>query len=223
MTRASLLSPRTLLLAALSLALLLVMAACEDGNPGGFGTPSSGAEREATQEAGFSGSQSQTLSGGATPGPTGEGESPATDPTPTSATGPTLTLTAAELDRAALVALYEATNGDSWTDNDGWLSDSPLYEWRGVSVHATGRVAALALNGNNLVGTVPPEFGALTAMVQLDLGGNRLDGCLPANLRGQLNIPGSDLAGLPFCAGDRAALVALYEATNGDSWTDNTN
>ena len=91
-----------------------------------------------------------------------------------------------------------------------------------MTVDADGRITALAtLNGNNLVGTVPPELGSLTALAQIDLGGNRLDGCLPPNLRGQLNIPGSDLAGLPFCAGDRAALVAFYEATGGDGWTNN--
>lgn len=29
-------------------------------------------------------------------------------------------------DRAALVALYNATDGANWDDNDDWLSDEPL-------------------------------------------------------------------------------------------------
>ena len=30
-------------------------------------------------------------------------------------------------DRAALTALYEATDGPNWTENDNWLTDAPLY------------------------------------------------------------------------------------------------
>ncbi len=214
----------TLLSVVLALALMMALAACETATPDG--TPGSLLEREATQEAGPSATDPtptpSLLERAAEREATPEAGPSATDPTPTSAADPTITVDeAAELDRAALVALYEATGGDGWTDNANWLSDSPIGQWSGVTVHATGRVAALALTGNNLVGTVPPELGSLTALAQIDLGGNRLDGCLPANLRGQLNIPGSDLAGLPFCAGDRDALVALYEATGGDSWTDN--
>ena len=209
----------------LALFLTMALAACTDeATP--EGTPGSllerATEREATQEAGPSATEtptgSQSLFGRATPGPTEEGESPAAGPTPT----PTPTAEeAAQLDRAALVALYQATGGPSWTDNAGWLSDSPIGQWHGVTAFADGRVTALALDDNNLTGTVPPELRALTALAQLDLGGNRLDGCLPANLQPQLDVADSDLAGLPFCVTDRAALVALYEATNGDSWTDN--
>ena len=35
-----------------------------------------------------------------------------------------------ESDRAALVALYNATGGANWTDNTNWLSDEPLSEWQ---------------------------------------------------------------------------------------------
>ena len=35
-------------------------------------------------------------------------------------------------DRAALVALYEATDGPNWVSNEGWLTDAPLGEWYGV-------------------------------------------------------------------------------------------
>ena len=210
----------TLLSVVLVLLLATALAACTDdeGDPGG--TPGSllerAAEREATQEAGSSGSQS--LFGLATPGPTDEGESSATDPTPT----PTPTAEeAAERDRAALVALYRATGGDGWTDNDGWRSDEPIGQWHGVTVDADGRVIALTLDDNNLAGTVPRELRELTALARLDLGGNVLDGCLPADLQDHLDVADSDLAGLSFCVNDRAALVALYRATGGDGWTDN--
>ncbi len=33
--------------------------------------------------------------------------------------------------RAALVALYEATDGPNWVNNENWLTDAPLGEWFG--------------------------------------------------------------------------------------------
>ena len=41
----------------------------------------------------------------------------------------TATSQTASEDRAALVALYDATNGDSWSDNTNWGSSRPLNEW----------------------------------------------------------------------------------------------
>ena len=41
-------------------------------------------------------------------------------------------------DRAALVALYHATDGPNWTDNTGWLSDVPLEAWVGVQDERAG-------------------------------------------------------------------------------------
>ena len=39
-------------------------------------------------------------------------------------------------DHAALVALYNATDGPNWANNDNWLSDRPLGEWHGVATDA---------------------------------------------------------------------------------------
>ena len=36
------------------------------------------------------------------------------------------------VDRAALVALFEATNGPMWNSAENWLTDAPLREWYGV-------------------------------------------------------------------------------------------
>ena len=43
-------------------------------------------------------------------------------------------------DRAALVALYNATDGPNWVSNENWLTDAPLGEWYGVDTDASGRV-----------------------------------------------------------------------------------
>ena len=54
-------------------------------------------------------------------------------------------------ERVALVALYRATDGDSWWWKQGWCTGTPLSEWHGVIVR-DGRVVGLNLRQNNLRG-----------------------------------------------------------------------
>ena len=88
--------------------------------------------------------------------------------------------------RLALIALYNATNGDQWTRNDGWLSNNPLKHWRGVTVDDFGRVIRLGLGSNDMQGKIPPELRHLTALQTLHLSDNSLSGEIPPEL-GQLS------------------------------------
>ena len=45
------------------------------------------------------------------------------------------TLPGSPTDRDILILLYCATDGGSWTDNAGWLTDAPLKDWKGVIVN----------------------------------------------------------------------------------------
>ena len=61
----------------------------------------------------------------------------------------------------------------------------------------------------------------------LYLSGNELSGCIPKDLK---DIPYNDLAALelPFCddsqeSSDKAALVTLYNSTDGPNWATSTN
>lgn len=87
-------------------------------------------------------------------------------------------------DRAALIALYEATNGAGWKNNGNWLSDARLTFWYGVDTDADGRVTELGLRDNDLDGRIPPQIGHLARLTELDLGENALTGPIPPEIGG---------------------------------------
>ncbi|WP_430934272.1 hypothetical protein, partial [Saccharicrinis sp. 156] len=84
-------------------------------------------------------------------------------------------------DSLALVALYDATGGDNWTDNTNWKT-GPVSSWHGISTK-NNRVTGIDLLENNLVGTVPAEIGNLTELTYLGLTNNsQLSGSIPPEL-----------------------------------------
>ena len=91
-------------------------------------------------------------------------------------------LDGADEDRLALTRLYAVTDGPGWINDDNWLTDLPLGDWRGVTVDAEGRVTELDLEGNNLIGVIPPELGRLTRLRELTLIRNTLAGTIPPEL-----------------------------------------
>ncbi len=80
----------------------------------------------------------------------------------------------------ALVALYTATAGDSWTNQQHWLAKTPSApcDWFGVGC-AAGHVTALSLAANQLSGTLPITLGYLSELTTLRLENNLLRGRLP--------------------------------------------
>ena len=86
-----------------------------------------------------------------------------------------------EQTREALVALYDATDGDNWTDNTNWLTDKDISTWYGVEV-CDCRITGLDLSENNLKGRISPELGKLTDLSYLLLNGNELEGPVPVEL-----------------------------------------
>ena len=93
-------------------------------------------------------------------------------------------------DKAVLEALYDATNGASWTDNQDWKSSKPIGEWAGVTTDVNGRVIYLSYLdsggraiSNNLNGTLPADLGKLSRLRQLVLAKNsQLTGGIPKEL-----------------------------------------
>ncbi len=96
-------------------------------------------------------------------------------------------------ERAALVALYRATDGPNWAERGKWLSDAVIGDWHGVTTDAGGRVTGLELGSNWLRGSLPAELAGLSELRQLDFGGNRLAGPIPAWLGGLSKLEHLDL------------------------------
>ena len=95
---------------------------------------------------------------------------------------------AAAADRDVLVALYHATDGDNWSNNDNWLSDAPIGTWYGVTMNEGGRVVELDLWSNNLSRAIPPELGRLSNLERLSLSKNKLSGSIPSELGNLVNL-----------------------------------
>ncbi len=60
----------------------------------------------------------------------------------------------------ALQAIYNATNGAHWKQNDGWLSEKLPCEWYGITC-VEGAIVEINLSNNDLDGSIPPEVGNL--------------------------------------------------------------
>ena len=102
----------------------------------------------------------------ATPYPT----APPSEATATPATRPTVTPTPApspisKTERAALMALYDATDGQNW--NHQWNINAPVGEWYGVTTDSNGSVIELDLWSTGLSWEIPPELGNLDNLESL--------------------------------------------------------
>ncbi len=123
-------------------------------------------------------------------------------------------------DRAALTALYDATGGAEWTDNENWLTEAPTSQWYGVATDGSDRVTGLRLGGNQLNGKIAPELGRLSNLEELVLNGNRLTGAIPPELGRlsylkELSLDGNQLSGeIPFELGFLFKLQSLKLTEN---------
>ncbi len=94
-------------------------------------------------------------------------------------------------ERAALIAFYNATNGDDWTRNANWKGNNNEADgfsaigteetWYGLTV-TNDHVTRIEMTGNRLTRSIPVELGNLGNLDSLYLGRNQLSGSIPAEL-----------------------------------------
>jgi uncharacterized repeat protein (TIGR01451 family) len=86
--------------------------------------------------------------------------------------------TCLEDDFRELEKLYDATEGNTWTNKTGWFTEKDLSKWKGVTLTAdTCDIKELVLTGNNLKGSLINLN--LPKLEVLDLGSNKLTGTIP--------------------------------------------
>lgn len=99
-----------------------------------------------------------------------------------------------QIEKEALLSLYNSTEGKSWIDKTGWDFNTPVTSWNritktgwyGVTVDADGHVAMLDFVSNSLKGPIPPEIGNLTSLLSLVIKNSQLGGSIPPEI-GNLN------------------------------------
>jgi Leucine-rich repeat (LRR) protein/pimeloyl-ACP methyl ester carboxylesterase len=131
-----------------------------------------------------------------------------------------------EQDSLALVDLYNATGGASWTHSDNWLN-GPVWTWYGIGgeYETSGndnvfRVNAISLGEDSLKGTISISLGNLENLQYLDLYNNQLSGTIPSSLGNleslqSLDLYGNQLGGtIPSSLGNLASLDELLLGDN---------
>lgn len=89
-----------------------------------------------------------------------------------------------ETDTQALIELYNATDGDNWTNS--WDINSSVYSWSGVDIgmdehNGDPRIIEVDLDENNLVGEIPESVGHISYLQKLTLSNNSLSGEIPTS------------------------------------------
>jgi len=114
-------------------------------------------------------------------------------------------------DSLALVDLYNSTNGPNWTNHANWLTSAPVSTWFGVFLDGP-YVNSIALQHNNLVGTLPSSLGNLTDLpILFDFSDNKLSGSIPSTY---VNLAGSAPSFLLFSRNQLSGPIPQF----GGSW-----
>lgn len=122
-------------------------------------------------------------------------------------------------DSTALANFNAATDGANWTAK--WTIADPMPTWFGVGIDTVdSTVVSLNLPNNNIVGTVPADFGDLNRLKTLDLSGNKLNGVIPDAFGNfdsltRLNLSNNEFTGeVPAALGNLQFLTYLNLSGN---------
>jgi hypothetical protein len=129
------------------------------------------------------------------------------------------------LQRYVLATLYYSMGGEGWIIQGSWLSEINECLWfesdNGAPICADGEIIEIALDSNNLIGTIPEEIALLTKLTSVALYNNKLSGSIPSsigyltNLVTTLDFDSNSLTGsIPESLGNLVNLQVLWLKTN---------
>lgn len=84
-----------------------------------------------------------------------------------------------QVEKQALVDLYNQTKGSSW--NQSWDLSQDVALWEGVTI-TDGHVTEIRMLFNNMRGSLPNSLGQLQELKVLELSFNRISGNLPKEI-----------------------------------------
>ena len=87
-----------------------------------------------------------------------------------------------------LMELYDALDGPTWTRQDGWGTDDPIWTWRGVSYSPETGEMMLEFRNLGLKGEIPECIGDLTGLTLLWIQEPDVTGTLPASIANLVNL-----------------------------------
>jgi hypothetical protein len=127
-----------------------------------------------------------------------------------------------QVERDALIELYNSTGGASWSDNTNWLGSlGTECTWYGVTCNsAKQQVRSIDLEYNNLDGSLPNSIGDFTALEWIYLRLNHLSGGIPPELGNLSGLIGLDLSwnrlsgGIPPELANLSSLQHLWLESN---------
>lgn len=90
-------------------------------------------------------------------------------------------------ERSALISIYNALNGDNWSNKTNWCTEARVGTWEGVTTDDEGYVVALSLWDSNLNGSFPEEICQLSHLQRLQLVGN-VTGIIPSSIGNLSNL-----------------------------------
>lgn len=87
-----------------------------------------------------------------------------------------------QIEKDALLDLYNSTNGINWTNNGGWNFNTAVSNtWYGIQV-SNNHVISINLPVNNLQGLLPESIGNLAHLQRLNLAANNISGSIPNSI-----------------------------------------
>ncbi|KPA13318.1 LRR receptor-like serine/threonine-protein kinase GSO1, partial [Candidatus Magnetomorum sp. HK-1] len=105
-----------------------------------------------------------------------------------------------QLERDALLALYQSTDGENWINQNAWMGvNGSECSWYGIECNSDkNHVIGIQLASNKLEGELPEDIKKLSHLLRLDLRDNQLNGNIPTTIGEMKSLVHLDLSANNF-------------------------